>query len=178
MKKINIEGKKYYLSDINKDNIYDLIKFNKNIFFSLEHKSYFIPPTHKEYFNYLKFNSKVYILYNLKKQIIAYSSLIIYRASFKNWHEDFDIPFKDIKKTAKFDSVVITKNYRHKHIFNFFENKFINYLKQIKYKYIVAHVHPKNEASLYNFLNKDYKIIKKGKFKNSVRLFLKKKLKN
>jgi len=164
MEKVNIEGNNYYLSDINKGNISDLIKFNKSTFFSLEHKSYFIPPTHKEYFDYLKFNSKVCILYNLKKQIIAYSSLIIYRDNFKNWHEDFDIPLKDINKTAKFDSVAIAKHYRQKHIFHLFEDKFVDYLKQIKYKYIVAHVHPKNEASLHNFLNNDYKIIKKGKW--------------
>lgn len=176
MKPIIISGEKYFLDYLNYNYINKLILFNKEIISNLDVKSYFIAPNKSELHNYLIKKSKVFLLFK-KDKLIAYAALTFHQESYENWIVDFNLKKSDLKFVAKLDSIAISNKYRSKHIFSFFEKKFVNFLINNNYNLIVAHVHPNNKNSLNYFLNHDYLILKKGHFRKSVRFFLIKKLK-
>lgn len=171
MENININNNDYFLDNLNYKNLKDLIEFNNQAYSSLENKDLFILPTTKDYNDYLKFNSEVLVLYK-KNRIVAYSALTFHQEEYDDWINDFDLSLSDLEKTAKFDSILVLKEYRYKGIFNYFLKKSILFLKENKYRFLVCHTHPDNKESLDTFLKFGFRKICKKQFCGKERLFL------
>jgi ribosomal protein S18 acetylase RimI-like enzyme len=176
MECIKIKNNNFYLSDFKDEHIVKLSLFNKDILNGLEKKSYFIIPKRKDFLSHLKNKSKVFILFNNNKKIIAYFIISFFQEDFEDWNKDFNILKKDVKYSAKIDSVAVDNNYRNKGIFKFFMAFAFKYLKKNNFKYILSHVHPLNKVSLECFLSLGFIVVKKDHFLKSVRLFLKKEI--
>lgn len=154
-------NKELIIKKLNIDNIKELLEFKNEIQESLEHKDRYGGLTFEKCLKTFEDEENLLLgIYNENDELVAYTTLKPYKNFTGKKYLKDEFKEKDYDKIYWFVNVAVKPKFRGQGIQNKVIDYHINFAKSKNAQYIIAYVHPKNNYSKNNFLNKGFNVIK------------------